>query len=117
MVVAAGGVDPATIVTGGVLAFAAVTSAVTPVVLARRRATQDALKAAQADSGQRGDLTLASWTALNDALQREITRLTGVGDRQQGVIDGLQARIGKLEAEIDALQATIKGLTGSGPHA
>jgi peptidoglycan hydrolase CwlO-like protein len=104
---AAGGVNPA-IVTSGVLAFAAIISSGTPIVMARRRHNQDAIAEARRDatyaeaaSGKHADLTLASWTALNGALQAEIGRL-------QGVVDRMQGRIDRAEAEIAALNATIR---------
>jgi peptidoglycan hydrolase CwlO-like protein len=105
----AGGVDPA-IFTSGVLAFAAIISSGTPIVMARRRKAQDKLvairneaRSAEEYSSKRGDLTLASWTALNGALQSEIGRL-------QGVVDRMQARIDRAEAEIAALNATIRAM-------
>jgi peptidoglycan hydrolase CwlO-like protein len=101
---------PVTIVTGGVVALSAAASALTPIVMARRRARQDAIKAVKSSAVERADLTLASWTALNSALQTEITRL-------QRVVDKLQGRVDAAETEIDSLRATIRGMPGSGKNA
>jgi hypothetical protein len=96
-VVTTTGQDPITLATEIVLAAAAVASALTPIILARRRARKEALKAAQASAVNSSELTLAGWTALNAALQQEITRLQSVQER-------MQQRIDLLEAEIAALQ-------------
>ena len=101
---------PATIVTGAVVALSAAASALTPIVMARRRTRQDAIKSIKADAGAKADLTLASWTALNGALQTEITRL-------QKVVDRLQGRVDAAEVEIDSLRSTIRGMPGSGKNA
>jgi peptidoglycan hydrolase CwlO-like protein len=85
-------VDP-TVITGGLLAVAAIVSSATPIVLARRRASKDALAAARTDAVEKSDLTLTAWTELNRALQQEIARL-------QAVVDRCQARVEALEAEI-----------------
>jgi hypothetical protein len=87
----------ATLITGVVLAVAAVVSALTPIVLARRRKKEDARAALSAAVVTSSDLTLAGWTTLNAALQREISRL-------QGVTEKMQARIDLLESEIAGLQ-------------
>lgn len=97
------GTDVVTLLTGVVLALATVVSAMTPIVLARRRAHKKALDAAVAEAMRSSDLTLASWTALNAALQAEITRLQGVTER-------MQARIDMLEGEIATLQKLALGL-------
>jgi hypothetical protein len=86
-----------TLVTETALALAAVASALTPIVLARRRSRKDALAAASASAVSSSDLTLAGWTALNAALQQEINRLQGVQER-------MQTRIDLLEGEIAGLQ-------------
>ncbi|HMH90803.1 MAG TPA: hypothetical protein VK586_06915 [Streptosporangiaceae bacterium] len=91
------GPDPVTLVTETALAAAAVASALTPIVLARRRSGKEALAAASASAVSSSDLTLAGWTTLNAALQQEITRLQGVQER-------MQQRIDLLEDEIAALQ-------------
>ena len=111
-----GGVDPA-IVTSGVLAFAAIISSGTPLIMARRRKTQDTLEAAKREvqsaeeySAKRGDLTLASWVALNGGLRAEVDRLQAVADRQQAVLDRQQARVSQLEAEIVVLNASIRAM-------
>ncbi len=101
---------PVTVVTAGVVALSAAASALTPIVMARRRARQDAIKSIKADAGAKADLTLASWTALNGALQTEITRL-------QGVVDRLQGRVDAAETEIDSLRSTIRAMPGSGKNA
>jgi hypothetical protein len=100
-----GGTDSVTFVTSAVLAFAAITTSITPIVLARRRSTKEAtqeakakLDEAQKEASNRAELTLGSWTALNGALQMEITRLQSVIDRQQAVIERCQARVEVLEA-------------------
>jgi peptidoglycan hydrolase CwlO-like protein len=100
---ASGGTDSVTLITGVVLAIATVVSALTPIVLARRRARKQAIDEAVADAMHSSDLTLASWTALNAALQAEVTRL-------QGVIERMQSRIDMLEAEISTLQKIALGL-------
>jgi peptidoglycan hydrolase CwlO-like protein len=101
---------PVTIVTGAVVALSAAASALTPIVMARRRARQDAIKFIKSSAVERADLTLASWTALNGALQTEITRL-------QKVVDRLQGRVDAAEVEIDSLRSTIRGMPGSGKNA
>ena len=88
--------DTVTLVTGILLALAAIVSSLTPIVLARRRARKDALAASAASAANSGDLTLAGWTALNTALQQEINRLQGVQERQQQRIDQLEAEIATL---------------------
>lgn len=94
---AAGGTDTVTLVTGALLALAAIVSSLTPLLLARRRTRKEALAAAAAGAVSSSDLTLAGWTALNAALQQEIGRLQGVTER-------MQARIDLLEGEIAVLQ-------------
>lgn len=101
---------PVTVITGGVVALSAATASLTPIVMARRRARQDAIKTIKTDAGTSASLTLASWTALNGALQMEITRL-------QSVVDRMQGRIDKLETEIDSLEAAIRGMPGAGKSA
>src|ERR1022692_3321253 len=101
---------PVTIVTGAVVALSSAASALTPIVMARRRARQDAVKAIKSDAAEKADLTLASWTALNGALQTEISRL-------QAVVDRLQGRVDTAEGEIDSLRATIRAMPGAGKSA
>lgn len=91
------GPDTITLLTGGLLALAAVVSSLTPIVLARRRARKDALAAATASAANSSDLTLAGWTALNAALQQEISRLQAVTERMQTRIDLLEAEIEKVQ--------------------
>jgi uncharacterized small protein (DUF1192 family) len=100
---ASSGPDTVTLITGGLLAFAAIVSSLTPIALARRRAHKDALAANAAAAVNSSDLTLAGWTALNAALQQEITRLQGVQER-------MQARIDLLEGEIEQLQSLARGI-------
>jgi hypothetical protein len=95
--------DTVTLITGSLLAFAAIVSSLTPIVLARRRARKDALAAVAASAVSSSDLTLAGWTALNAALQQEINRLQGVTER-------MQARIDLLENEIAQLQKLARGI-------
>jgi hypothetical protein len=102
--------DTVTLVTGSLLALAAVVSSLTPIVLARRKGRKDALAAATATAANNGDLTLAGWTALNAALQQEIQRLQGVTER-------MQARIDLLEGEIAELQRLAVSLQKPGPGA
>jgi peptidoglycan hydrolase CwlO-like protein len=101
---------PVTVITGGVVALSAATASLTPIVMARRRARQDAIKFIKSDAVEKADLTLASWTALNGALQTEITRL-------QRVVDKLQGRVDAAETEIDSLRATIRAIPGAGKGA
>ena len=88
--------DTVTLITGILLALAAIVSSLTPIVLARRRARKDALAAASSTAVNSSELTLAGWTALNTALQQEINRLQGVQERQQQRIDQLEAEIATL---------------------
>jgi peptidoglycan hydrolase CwlO-like protein len=105
-----GGGDPVVIVTSSMLALSALGTALTPFFLGRRRARKETLAAAIAGASDKADLTLASWTALNGALQQEITRLQGVVDRQQGTLDKCQARVDVLETELASLKATARNL-------
>jgi hypothetical protein len=105
---ASGGPDTVTLVTGSLLAFAAIVSSLTPIVLARRRARKAALAAAAAAAVSSSDLTLAGWTTLNAALQQEIGRLQGVTER-------MQARIDLLEGEIADLQKLALGIKKDSP--
>jgi hypothetical protein len=103
--------DTVTLVTGALLALAAIVSSLTPIVLARRRSRRAALAAATAAGVTSSDLTLAGWTALNTALQQEISRLQGVQGR-------MQERIDLLETEITGLQKLALALQkGEAPHA
>lgn len=97
-----------TLVTAVVLAAAAAVSSLTPIVLARRRKNEEALTAASAAAVTSSDLTLAGWTALNAALQKEISRL-------QGVTEKMQARIDLLESEITGLQKLAVALQKPAP--
>jgi peptidoglycan hydrolase CwlO-like protein len=102
-----GGIGTAEVITGAVLALAAIISALTPVVLARRRAAKEAVTDAAKLAARSGDLTLASWQTLNGALQEEIRRL-------QAVTEKMQARIDQLETEIDQLRHIIREQNGTG---
>lgn len=102
--------DTVTLITGILLAVAAIVSSLTPIVLARRRARRDALAASAASAVNSSDLTLAGWTSLNAALQQEITRLQAVTER-------MQARIDLLEDEISKLQKLALGLQREAPDA
>lgn len=106
---AAAGPDTVTLVTGGLLAAAAVTSALTPIVLGRRRARREALAGAAAAAVTSSDLTRAGWTALNAALQQEISRLQGVQGRMQERIDLLESEIAELQKLAVALQRPAAG--------
>lgn len=105
---ASGGVATVTLITGILLALAAIISSLTPIVLARRRTRKEAIAAAARAAASSSDLTLAGWTALNAALQQEITRLQGVTER-------MQARIDLLEGEIATLQKLATGLNRDPP--
>lgn len=94
---ASGGAVTVTLITGILLAVAAIISSLTPILLARRRTRKEALAKAAATAVSGSDLTLQAWTALNAALQQEINRLQGVTER-------MQARIDLLEGEIATLQ-------------
>jgi hypothetical protein len=100
---AAAGPDSVTLVTGILLALAAIISSLTPIVIARRRSRKEALAVAAASAADSGSLTLAGWTALNAALQQEISRL-------QGLVVRMQARIDLLEGEITELQKVAMSL-------
>lgn len=89
--------DPVTLITACLLALAAVTSALTPIVLARRRSRKEAQAASAATTVTSSELALSGWSTLNAALQQEISRLQTVTER-------MQARIDLLEQEIVALQ-------------
>jgi uncharacterized small protein (DUF1192 family) len=90
--------DTITLVTGVLVALAAVVSSiVTPVVLGRRRKRKEELDKATAAALNNSDLTLAGWTALNAALQHEIARLQGVTERMQQRIDLLESELGQLQ--------------------
>lgn len=89
--------DTVTLVTGVLLALAAIVSSLTPIVLGRRRARREDLSEAARGAVSSSDLTLAGWTQLNQALQQEIGRLQGVTER-------MQARIDLLESELATLQ-------------
>lgn len=104
------GVGPAEVVTGAALALAAIVSALTPIVMARRRAVKEAVSDAAKLAARSGDLTLAGWQALNGALQEEIKRL-------QGTTEKMQARIDLLEAEVDQLRLAMRQRQDSGGHA
>lgn len=91
------GLNPVTLITGIVLALAAVVSSLTPIVIARRRARKEALTAASTSAVNSSDLTLAGWTTLNAALQQEIGRLQSVTERMQSRIDDLEAEIADLQ--------------------
>jgi peptidoglycan hydrolase CwlO-like protein len=101
-----GGIGAAEAITGAVLALAAIISALTPVIMARRRAAKEAVTDAAKLAARSGDLTLAGWQALNGALQEEIKRL-------QGVTEKMQARIDTLETEIDQLRQAMRSQDGS----
>jgi peptidoglycan hydrolase CwlO-like protein len=105
-----GGFGTAEVITGAVLALAAIISALTPVVLARRRAAKEAVTDAAKLAARSGDLTLASWQTLNGALQEEIRRL-------QAVTEKMQARIDQLEDEIDQLRQVLRDHDGPPGHA
>jgi hypothetical protein len=105
---ASGGIATVTLITGILLALAAIISSLTPIFLARRRTRKEALAAAAASAVTSSDLTLAGWTQLNAALQQEIGRLQGVTERMQGRID-------LLEAEIATLQKLAAGFRADPP--
>jgi uncharacterized small protein (DUF1192 family) len=92
------GADAVTLITGVLVALAAVASGiVTPLVMGRRRKRKEELDKATAAALNNSDLTLAGWTALNAALQHEISRLQGVTERMQQRIDLLESEIAKLQ--------------------
>jgi len=101
--------DTVTIITGAVLALAAIVSSLTPLALARRRAQKEALAAVTASAVNSSDLTLAGWVALNGALQEEIRRLQGVTERMQKRIDQQENEITVLQHEITALRKLTPG--------
>jgi len=102
-----GGIGTAEVITGAALALATIVSALTPIVMARRKAAKDAITNAAKLAARSGDLTLAGWQALNGALQEEIKRL-------QGVTEKMQARIDALEDEIDQLRQAMRAQGSSG---
>lgn len=101
---ASGGPDTVTLVTGSLLALAAIVSSLTPIVLARRKARKEAAAATTAAAVAGSDLTLAGWTTLNAALQQEIGRLQGVTERMQTRIDLLEGEIADLQKLALSLQ-------------
>lgn len=108
---ASGGPDTVTLITGSLLALAAIVSSLTPIVLARRKARKEATAATAAAAVAGSDLTLAGWTTLNAALQQEIGRLQGVTQRMQDRIDLLEGEIAELQKLALALQQ--KGTGGA----
>lgn len=92
--------DPA-VITAWVMAAGAAVTAVTPLVMARRKAAR-----------QRDSTTLASFTALNNALDREIQRLHGdmtkLRDDYERRLDAAQDRITELESEVATLQRLLR---------
>lgn len=106
---AAPGPATVTLITGILLAVAAIVSALTPVILARRRSRKEALAAATAASVDSGSLTLAGWSTLNQALQQEITRLQGVVERQQARADLLESEMAELRKLALSLQKGSPG--------
>jgi predicted RNase H-like nuclease (RuvC/YqgF family) len=94
---ACAGENPVMLVTEVALATAAIASALTPIALARRRKRKEELDKAAAAAVNTSDLTLAGWTALNSALQHEISRLQGVTERMQKRIDQLEREIAELQ--------------------
>lgn len=107
---AGAGVATVTLITGALLALAAIISSLTPIVLARRRSRKEALASVAASAVSGSDLTLQAWTALNSALQQEINRLQGVTERMQARIDLLEGEIATLQKLALDLQ---KGATGA----
>jgi hypothetical protein len=105
-----GGSGTVTLITGSLLAFAAVVSSLTPIFLARRRSRKEADAKAAAAAVNSSDLTLAGWTALNAALQQEISRLQGVTER-------MQARIDLLESELETVRKLALTLRKGQPDA
>lgn len=105
-----GGVNAVTLITGVLLALAAIVSSLTPIILARRRSQKEALTEAARSAATSSDLTLAGWTALNSALQQEISRLQAVAERQQGRID-------LLEGELETLRRLALSLQKGAPDA
>lgn len=103
------GTSAVTLITGGLLAFAAVVSSLTPIFLARRRARKEAATAAAASAVSSTDLALSGWTTLNAALQAEINRLQGVTER-------MQARIDLLSTELESVRKLALG-GGKDPNA
>lgn len=99
--------DTITLITGSLLAFAAIVSALTPIFLARRRARKEAAAASAVSAVNNTDLALSGWTTLNAALQQEINRL-------QGVVDRMQVRIDLLSTELESLRKLAMG-GGKGP--
>lgn len=106
---AAAGPDPVTLITGSLLAFAAIVSSLTPIVLARRRAQKESAATAARAATASSDLTLAGWTTLNAALQQEITRLQGVVERAQARADLLEGEITELRKLALSLQRGAAG--------
>lgn len=94
--------DTITLITGSLLALAAIVSALTPIFLARRRARKEAAAASAVSAVNNTDLALSGWTTLNAALQQEITRL-------QTVVDRMQVRIDLLSTELESLRHLAMG--------
>lgn len=111
--------DP-TVLTAVLGAFAGAIGAVTPIIIERRnnrRSRREEIAEAAADS-------VASWTSLNDALGREITRLHTEMDRIradcQAAMDRQRAesekqlhvarsRITELETDVASLRRLLGG--------
>lgn len=92
--------DPA-IVTAWVMAAGAAVTAVTPIVLERRKTAK-----------QRDPNVLAGFTALNDALGQQVERLQGdmtkLRDDYERRLDAAQQRISELESEVATLQRLLR---------
>jgi chromosome segregation ATPase len=93
--------DAATI-TAVVMAAAAAVTAATPVALARRKTAK-----------QHDSTTLDGFTALNQALERRVTRLQEDMDRlreeYERRLTSAQDRIRELESELGTLRRAVRG--------
>ena len=92
--------DPA-VITAWVMAAGAAVTAVTPIVMARRKATK-----------QRDPSVLAGFTKLNTALDREIERLQGdmtkLREDYERQLDAAREQIRQLQSEVATLQRLLR---------
>ena len=100
--------DP-TVLTGVIGTAAAAISAAAAFVSARRDRTRDE----DEDAAARAANSVASWTALNAALDREISRLhedmNRLRDEYEQNLQAARLRISELETEVAALRRALKG--------
>jgi peptidoglycan hydrolase CwlO-like protein len=93
-------VADATVISEFILAIAAVVSTATPIIVSRRRASK-----------KQDETVLASFTALNAALGKEVERLQGdlsrMRDDYEKRLTAAQDKIVSLQAKIETLQSVL----------